>query len=143
MIVRWGLGELRPLLEELGIGLLAYAPLGRGMLTGRIRNASDLEADDSRHAWPRFRGGNLERNLELVERIEAIAAEKGCTPGQLALAWLLAQRPWIVPIPGTKRIAYLEENVAAADVPPLSAETMAAIDRIYDAQVREHVHGLW
>lgn len=108
--------ETLGLLEELGIGLLPYSPLGRGMLTGRIRTASDLDADDARHAWPRFREGNLERNLELVDRIETIAAEKGCTPGQLALAWLLAKRPWIVPIPGTKRIAYLEENVRATEV---------------------------
>jgi aryl-alcohol dehydrogenase-like predicted oxidoreductase len=84
------------------------------MLTGRLRSASELGADDARHGWPRFYAGNFERNLELVTRLVALATEKGVTPPQLALAWLLAQRPWIVPIPGTKRVAYLEENAAAA-----------------------------
>jgi len=121
--------ETLGLLEELGIGLLPYAPLGRGMLTGRIRNASDLEAGDARHGWPRFHEGNLERNLELVEGIETIAEEKGCTPGQLALAWLLAKRPWTVPIPGTKRIAYLEENIAATGV-QLTAGEIARLEEI-------------
>ena len=83
------------------------------MLTGRIRSRDDLDEGDARHLWPRFHEGNLERNVELVAMIEEIGSEKGCTPGQLALAWLLAKRPWIVPIPGTKRVAYLEENVAA------------------------------
>jgi aryl-alcohol dehydrogenase-like predicted oxidoreductase len=108
-------GEL-DLCEELGIGLLAYAPLGRAMLTGRVRRAADLAEGDSRHLWPRFQEGNLDRNVDLVERLEAFAADKGCTTGQLALAWLLARRPWIVPIPGTKRVTYLEENVGAAEV---------------------------
>lgn len=121
--------ETLDLLAELGVGLLCYSPLGRGMLTGRIRSASDLEEGDSRHDWPRFREDNLEHNLELVERIETIAAEKGCTPGQLALAWLLAQRPWIVPIPGTKRTAYLEENVGATGVRLTPAE-VAQIEEI-------------
>jgi aryl-alcohol dehydrogenase-like predicted oxidoreductase len=104
------------LCEELGIGLLAYAPLGRGMLTGRLRAPGDLEETDARHLWPRFQEGNIEQNLELVDRLGRVAGEKGVAPGQLALAWLLAKRPWIVPIPGTKRVAYLEENAAAAAI---------------------------
>jgi aryl-alcohol dehydrogenase-like predicted oxidoreductase len=123
--------------EELGIGLLAYAPLGRGMLTGRLRSPDDLLADDARHQWPRFHGDNLEQNLGLVERVESFAADKGCTPGQVALAWLLARRPWIVPIPGTKRVAYLEENAAAASV-TLSAEEIALLD---EAVPREAIAG--
>jgi aryl-alcohol dehydrogenase-like predicted oxidoreductase len=129
--------ETLDLLAELGIGLLPYAPLGRGMLTGRIRASSDLEAGDARRRWPRFHEENLDHNVALVGRIEAIAAEKGCTPGQLALAWLLARRPWIVPIPGTKRIPYLEENVAAADL-ELSAEELAKLDDLpHDAVAGE------
>jgi aryl-alcohol dehydrogenase-like predicted oxidoreductase len=108
--------EVLPACEELGIGLLPYAPLGRGMLTGRLRSPADLVKEDSRHGWPRFQPGNIERNIALVERLEAFAADKHRTPGQIALAWLLAKRPWIVPIPGTRRIAYLEENVAAAGI---------------------------
>jgi aryl-alcohol dehydrogenase-like predicted oxidoreductase len=115
------------LCEELGIGLLAYSPLGRAMLTGRVRRAADLAEGDSRHLWPRFQEGNLDRNVGLVERLEAFAADKGCTAGQLALAWLLARRPWIVPIPGTKRVAYLEENVGAADV-VLTADDLALLE---------------
>lgn len=115
--------------EELGVGLLAYAPLGRGMLTGRIKRTDVLSDEDSRRLWPRFRQGNIERNAELVERVEALAAEKGCTAGQLALAWLLARRPWIVPIPGTKRVEYLEENVAAAAV-ELSAQELARLEEL-------------
>ncbi len=117
------------LCEELGIGLLAYSPLGRGMLTGKLRSADDLLADDARHEWPRFQGDNLERNLELVERVEAFAADKQCTAGQIALAWLLGRRPWIVPIPGTKRVAYLEENAAAMAV-TLSVEELALLDEV-------------
>ena len=117
------------LCEELGIGLLAYSPLGRGMLTGKLRSADDLLADDARHEWPRFQGDNLERNLELVERVEAFAADKQCAAGQIALAWLLARRPWIVPIPGTKRVSYLEENVDAMAV-TLSVEELALLDEV-------------
>ncbi len=119
--------------EELGIGLLAYAPLGRGMLTGRIRTREDLGEDDARHLWPRFHEGNMDRNLELVERIAEVAAARGCTPGQLALAWLLAKRPWIVPIPGTKRIAYLEENVGAATV-ALTPDEVAQLEELVPAE---------
>jgi aryl-alcohol dehydrogenase-like predicted oxidoreductase len=115
------------LCEELGIGLLAYAPLGRGMLTGRIRTKEDLDTGDARHLWPRFHDGNLERNLALVDTIERLAAEKESTPAQLALAWLLAKRPWIVPIPGTKRVTYLEENVGAPRV-RLAADEIARLE---------------
>jgi aryl-alcohol dehydrogenase-like predicted oxidoreductase len=119
--------ELLPLVRDLGIGFVPYSPLGRGFLTGQIRKPEDLAPDDFRRANPRFQGENFQRNLELVERVEEIAAEKGATPGQLALAWVLAQGEDLVPIPGTKRIRYLEENVAAAEV-ELSEEDLARID---------------
>jgi len=102
--------------RELGIGFVAYSPLGRGFLTGQIKSLDDLAPDDYRRNSPRFQGENFKKNLELVMRIEAMAAEKGCTPAQLTLAWVLAQGEDIVPIPGTKRRKYLEENVAALDV---------------------------
>jgi aryl-alcohol dehydrogenase-like predicted oxidoreductase len=102
--------------RELGIGFVAYSPLGRGFLTGRIKSFDDLAPDDFRRRSPRFQGENLARNLELVEGVEEMAADKGCTPAQLALAWVLAQGEDIVPIPGTKRHHYLEENVGALEV---------------------------
>jgi aryl-alcohol dehydrogenase-like predicted oxidoreductase len=102
--------------RELGIGLVAYSPLGRGFLSGRIRRFEDLAPDDWRRLSPRFQGENFQKNLDLVERISRIAAEKNCTPSQLALAWVLAQGDDIVPIPGTKRRKYLEENAKAADI---------------------------
>ena len=105
-----------PLLRELGIGFVAYSPLGRGMLTGAIRSREDLAADDSRHDNPRFTEENFEHNLRLVEQVEAVAAEADATPAQVALAWLLAQGQDIVPIPGTRRVSRLEENLAADDV---------------------------
>jgi aryl-alcohol dehydrogenase-like predicted oxidoreductase len=106
---------------ELGIGFVAYSPMGRGFLSGRIRSLDDLAEDDFRRHNPRFQGENFARNLELVDRVREIAEEKGVTPGQLALAWVMAQsqrngKPVIVPIPGTTRVAHLEENVAAADI---------------------------
>ena len=116
-----------PTLRELGIGFVAYSPLGRGFLTGQYRRPEDLPADDRRRSMPRFQGENFQKNLELVQRVEQIAKEKGVTPGQVALAWLLAQGTDIVPIPGTKRRAYLEENVAATQV-SLSAEDTRRID---------------
>ncbi len=103
-------------MRELGIGFVAYSPLGRGFLTGRFRSLDDLAADDFRRHSPRFQQGNFERNLELVTRVEEIADEKGVRPGQLALAWVMAQGEDIVPIPGTKHRRYLEENVAAAEI---------------------------
>jgi aryl-alcohol dehydrogenase-like predicted oxidoreductase len=108
--------EILPTARELGIGLVAYSPLSRGFLTGQIRSLDDLAPDDFRRHSPRFAGENFERNLELVDAVREIAREKGCTPGQLALAWVLSRGEDVVPIPGTKRRNYLEENVAADDV---------------------------
>jgi aryl-alcohol dehydrogenase-like predicted oxidoreductase len=119
--------ELLPTLRELGIGFVAYSPLGRGFLTGRIRSMDDLEENDFRRHNPRFAGENLQRNLDLVDRVKEIAAEKDATPGQLALAWLLHQGADIVPIPGTKRRSYLEENAAADDI-ELTTEDLERID---------------
>jgi aryl-alcohol dehydrogenase-like predicted oxidoreductase len=117
------------LLRELGIGLVAYSPLGRGFLTGQIKKFDDLAPDDFRRFSPRFQPENFDKNLELVARINEIAKQKGCTPGQLALAWVLAQGKDIVPIPGTKRRKYLEENVGALDV-KLSADDLKRIDEV-------------
>jgi aryl-alcohol dehydrogenase-like predicted oxidoreductase len=105
-----------PTLRELGIGLVPYSPLGRGFLTGNIKSNNDFDDKDFRRALPRFQGENFEKNLELVQAIEAMASAKGCTPAQLALAWVLAQGEDVVPIPGTKRQKYLEENVRTADL---------------------------
>ena len=113
--------------RELGVGFVAYSPLGRGFLSGRIRSFDDLAQDDYRRISPRFQGENFDRNLELVRRIEELAAEKGCTPSQLALAWVLAQGEEIVPIPGTKRREYLEENAAAVGL-AISPEELKRID---------------
>jgi len=117
--------------RELGIGFVAYSPLGRGFLTGRIRSLEDLPPDDSRRAgrFPRFEGENFQRNLDLVERVKEIAEEKGVAAGQLALAWVLAQGEDIVPIPGTKRRTYLEENAAATDV-RLTPQELRRIDEV-------------
>lgn len=109
--------ELLPTVRELGIGFVAYSPLGRGFLTGRLRSVADLpEGDVRRERFPRFNEENLDRNLALVRQVEQLAVGKGATPGQVALAWALAQGADIVPIPGTKRVSYLEENLGAADV---------------------------
>jgi aryl-alcohol dehydrogenase-like predicted oxidoreductase len=121
--------ELLPTVRELGIGFVAYSPLGRGFLTGQIRQIDDLEADDYRRNSPRFQGENFQKNLALVDEINALATQKGCAPSQLALAWVLAQGKDIVPIPGTKRRKYLEENVRALEV-KLDAEDLARIDRV-------------
>ena len=119
--------EILPACRELGIGFVAYSPLGRGFLSGRFRSPDELDEGDFRRHGPRFTGDALEQNLALVAKVEELAAEKGCTPGQLALAWVLAQGDDVVPIPGTKRRAYLEENLAAADV-ELTADDLARID---------------
>jgi aryl-alcohol dehydrogenase-like predicted oxidoreductase len=119
--------DLLPTCRELGVGFVAYSPLGRGFLTGRIRTPEDFAPDDYRRTSPRFMGENFERNLELVERVFEIAAEKDVTPSQLALAWLLRQGDDIVPIPGTKRRRYLEENLAAADI-ALDDEDLARLE---------------
>jgi len=118
-----------PTVRELGIGYVAYSPLGRGFLSGQIRRIEDLAEDDYRRNAPRFQGENFQKNLDLVAEIETMAREKGCTPSQLALAWLLAQGDDIVPIPGTKKRSRLEENVGAVDV-RLTPEDLARIDRI-------------
>ena len=115
--------------RELGIGFVAYSPLGRGFLTGQITSPDDLEEGDFRRQNPRFQGENFQRNLDLVEKVREIAAEKSCTPGQLALAWLLEQGEDVVPIPGTKRVRWLEENVAAVDV-PLTQDDLRRIDEV-------------
>jgi len=115
--------------RELGIGFVAYSPLGRGFLTGEIKKFEDLAEDDYRRHSPRFQGGNFDKNLEVVAKIEEIAKEKGATASQLALAWVLAQGQDIVPIPGTKRRKYLESNAAAADI-ILSQEDIAAIEGV-------------
>ena len=116
--------------RELGIGFVAYSPLGRGFLTGRFQTFEDLPEDDYRRNQPRFQGENFAKNLELVREVEAIAREKGCTSSQLALAWVLAQGEDVVPIPGTKRVKYLEENAAAAQV-RLSADELRRIDEVF------------
>ena len=118
--------------RELGVGFVAYSPLGRGFLTGRIRSLEDLDESDFRRHNPRFQGENFQRNLDLVDRAHEIAAEKGCTPGQLALAWVMHQGDDVVPIPGTKRRSYLEENAAAAEV-RLSDADLARLDEVAPA----------
>jgi aryl-alcohol dehydrogenase-like predicted oxidoreductase len=108
--------ETLPTCRELGISFVAYSPLGRSLLTGSVHGASDIPQDDRRRDHPRFQGDNLARNVELVRRLEEIAKEKGCTPAQLVLAWLLAQGQDVIPIPGTKRPARVDENIGALDV---------------------------
>jgi aryl-alcohol dehydrogenase-like predicted oxidoreductase len=115
--------------RELGIGFVAYSPLGRGFLAGRFKSFDDLAPDDWRRNSPRFQGENFQKNLDLVERLKDMAAEKGCTPAQLALAWVLAQGEDIVPIPGTKRRQYVQENVGALDV-EITPEDLERLDEI-------------
>jgi aryl-alcohol dehydrogenase-like predicted oxidoreductase len=131
--------EILPLCRELGIGFVAYSPLGRGFLSGRFTSPDDLEANDFRRHGPRFTGDALASNLNLASKVKELADEKACTPGQLALAWVMAQGSDVVPIPGTKRRAYLEENLAAAsvvlsasDLERISAEVPAAVGDRYD-----------
>jgi aryl-alcohol dehydrogenase-like predicted oxidoreductase len=121
--------EILPLCRELGIGFVAYSPLGRGFLTGRFRSFEDLPPDDYRRNSPRFQNENFQKNLDLVQRVEDLARRKKCTPAQLVLAWLLVQGSDIVPIPGTKQRRYLEENIGALDV----ALTPADLEEIEDA----------
>jgi len=116
--------------RALGITLVPYSPLGRGFLTGQIRSPADFAEDDFRRNNPRFQGENFEKNLTLVEKVGALAKEKGCTPGQLALAWVMAQGDDVVPIPGTKRRKYLEENLGALDV-ELSRQELASIEAVF------------
>jgi aryl-alcohol dehydrogenase-like predicted oxidoreductase len=138
--------EVLPLCRELGIGFVAYSPLGRGFLTGRFRTFEDLPEDDYRRNSPRFQGENFQKNLDLVERVEQIARWKKCTPAQLALAWLLTQGNDVVPIPGTKQRRYLEQNLGALEVELTSADLeeieevapkgVAAGDRYHEAGMR-------
>jgi aryl-alcohol dehydrogenase-like predicted oxidoreductase len=123
-------GEILATCRELGIGLVPYSPLGRGFLTGQFKTFEDLPADDYRRFSPRFQGENFQKNLDLVDHIQEIAKEKGCTPAQLALAWVLAQGEDLVPIPGTKRRKYLEDNVGALNV-ELTGEDLRQIDAMF------------
>lgn len=122
--------EMLPLCKTLGIAFVAYSPLGRGFLTGQIKRFEDLDEDDFRRTSPRFTGENFNKNLALVKKIEAIAKEKNCTPSQLALAWVMAQGDFIFPIPGTKRVKYLEENVKATEV-KLSEKDLQEIEEVF------------
>jgi aryl-alcohol dehydrogenase-like predicted oxidoreductase len=121
--------EVIPTVRELGIGYVAYSPLGRGFLSGRFKSPEDFPEDDFRKHHPRFQGENFQRNLQLVREVEDMAKEKGCTAAQLALAWVLAQGDDIVPIPGTKHIRYLDENIGALDV-KLTSEDLKRLDEI-------------
>src|SRR5207253_4783772 len=121
--------EVIPTVRELGIGYVAYSPLGRGFLTGQFKSPDDFAEDDFRKHHPRFQGENFEKNIQLVREVEAMAREKGCTTAQLALAWVLAQGDDIVPIPGTKHVKYLDQNIGALDV-ELSDEELERLDQI-------------
>ena len=126
--------EILSTCEELGIAFVAYSPLGRGFLTGQIKKFTDFAANDFRRMSPRFQGENFDKNLELVKKIEEIAAAKNCTASQLALAWVMAQGDYIFPIPGTKRIKYLEENAGALDV-VLTLDDLATIDAFFPKDI--------
>jgi aryl-alcohol dehydrogenase-like predicted oxidoreductase len=132
--------ELLPLLRELGIGFVPYSPLGHGFLTGTIRSPEDLADDDWRKNNPRFTEGNFEKNLGIVDEVKAVASELDATPAQIALAWLLAQGDDIAPIPGTKRVARVEENTAADSV-ELSAEQIARLNNLAPATGERHEEG--
>jgi aryl-alcohol dehydrogenase-like predicted oxidoreductase len=123
-------GRVLPTCRELGIGFVAYSPLGRGFLTGQVKRFEDFAPDDYRRNSPRFQGENFQKNLDLLKKVQEIARKKNCTPSQLALAWVLAQGEDIVPIPGTKRVKYLEENVGALDV-ELTPQDLAEIEKIF------------
>jgi aryl-alcohol dehydrogenase-like predicted oxidoreductase len=121
--------EILPTVRELGLAFVAYSPLGRGFLTGAFQKLDDLAADDFRRNSPRFQGENFQKNLDLVQKVRGLATAKGCTPSQLALAWVLAHGQEIVPIPGTKRMKYLDENLGAVEV-RLTAEELKEIDAV-------------
>ena len=137
--------EVLPTVRELGIGYVAYSPLGRGFLTGQIKSPSDFAEGDFRKNHPRFQGENFDKNIQLVHEVEAMAAEKGCTTAQLALAWVLAKGDDVVPIPGTKHRRYLDENIGALDV-SLTAEDLQRLDQILPpgaaAGERYHAQGM-
>jgi aryl-alcohol dehydrogenase-like predicted oxidoreductase len=124
--------EILPTVRDLGIGFVAYSPLGRGFLTGQFKTIDDLPADDFRRTTPRFQGENFQKNLELVKKIEELAAVKGCTPSQLALAWVLDEGLDVVPIPGTKRIKYLDDNLGAVNI-RLTTDDLVQLDAILPA----------
>jgi aryl-alcohol dehydrogenase-like predicted oxidoreductase len=126
--------DIVPTARELGIGIVAYSPLGRGFLTGQITSPDDFPEGDFRKYLPRFTGTNFDHNLALVDKVRELAAAKGVTPGQLSLAWVLARGDDVVPIPGTKRRSYLEENAAAVDL-VLDASDLAAIDDVFPPDV--------
>ncbi|HTD60162.1 MAG TPA: aldo/keto reductase, partial [Gemmatimonadaceae bacterium] len=132
--------ELLPLLRELGIGFVPYSPLGHGFLTGEIRSPEQLADDDWRKTNPRFTGENFQRNLRIVDEVTAVAAEAGATPAQIALAWLLAQGDDIAPIPGTKRVARVEENTAADRI-ALSAGQIERLNNLAPAAGERHNEG--
>ncbi len=129
--------EVLPLLRELGIGFVAYSPLGKGFLTGKIRSTDELADDDFRKTNPRFVGENFQRNQRIADEVDAVAAEIGATPAQVALAWLLAKGDDIVPIPGTKRVSRVEENVAADEI-ELSSEEIDRLDMLPPAAGEHH-----
>jgi aryl-alcohol dehydrogenase-like predicted oxidoreductase len=137
--------EVLPTVRELGIGYVAYSPLGRGFLSGRFKSSEDFPEDDFRRFHPRFQDENFEKNIQLVREVEKMAAEKGCTAAQLALAWVLAQGDDIVPIPGTKHVRYLDENIGALDV-KLTSEDLKRLDEILPpgaaAGERYHARGM-
>jgi aryl-alcohol dehydrogenase-like predicted oxidoreductase len=127
-------GDVLATCERLGVGLVAYSPLGRGFLTGAIRSPEDFDTDDYRRNSPRFQGENFARNLALVQKVKTLANDKGCTPAQLALAWVLAQGEHIVPIPGTRRIRNLDDNLGALTV-KLTSVDLATIEAVFPASV--------
>ncbi len=137
--------EVLPTVRELGIGYVAYSPLGRGFLTGQFKSPDDFAEDDFRKNHPRFQGENFQKNLQLVEEVETMAREKGCTTAQLALAWVLAQGEDIVPIPGTKHVRYLDDNIGALDV-KLMSDDLSRLDEILPpgaaAGLRYHERGM-
>jgi aryl-alcohol dehydrogenase-like predicted oxidoreductase len=133
--------EVLPTVRELGIGYVAYSPLGRGFLTGQFKSPDDFPEDDFRRNHPRFQGENFEKNIALVREVEAMAKDKRCTTAQLALAWVLAQGQDVVPIPGTKHVKYLDQNIGALDV-ALTDDELKRLDAILPpgAAVGERYH---
>jgi aryl-alcohol dehydrogenase-like predicted oxidoreductase len=135
--------EMLATCRELGVALVAYSPVGRGWLTGKVTSPEDFDEDDFRRTLPRFTGDNFDANAALVESVKRVAAQIGCTPAQAALAWLLAQGNDILPIPGTKRVSYLDENVAAADL-TLTPDQLAALeDAVPPDAVAGERYGVW
>ena len=126
--------EILPLVQELGIGFVAYSPLGRGFLTGTVAAADALPQNDARRNMPRFQGGNAQQNQKLVEAIKRLAANEGCSPAQLCIAWLLSREPAVVPLAGSSKRKWLDENAKAADLRPSEA-TLAELDKAFEPGV--------